>query len=360
MRSIRYSLALAVLVVCGIAQPAQLAAQDRNDVNLFVRDGQVQQHLFRVLVQNERVTRAMKPRMSLGVHDLSEDVETRFPLEPIYVLPDQEVVETIGAVHGTLMLFKLNDFVGWLQAMERVTPIVTWVKESEDGESEWVMYTTDKPVYLGNLWAAGRYSVLSVLVGVVIAVVLSRKTKGGSLALLRGTEWGLSLSQLQMGVWTLAIGGMVVLFGLIQLEVPEIPASLLALMGLSLATTGVSARFDHKKPSQPSQPSHMRTLHLSQLITVGDTDEISLPKAQMLFWTLLSVVLFLVKSTLDGVLWEVPWQLVVLMGLSQVAYLAPGLFPGQAAPATPGTPTTPTTPGTPTTPATPGTPTAST
>ncbi len=51
--------------------------------------------------------------------------------------------------------------------------------------------------------------------------------------------------------------------------------------------------------------------------------EISIAKAQMVFWTGLMLVLFLTKSTIDGVLWEVPWQIVTLMGMSQAGYLGP-------------------------------------
>jgi hypothetical protein len=59
----------------------------------------------------------------------------------------------------------------------------------------------------------------------------------------------------------------------------------------------------------------------------------------MFFWTVLMVTLFLIKSILNGVVWEVPWQMVTLMGISQAGYLAPKITasvqssanPGQAA-----------------------------
>jgi hypothetical protein len=34
-----------------------------------------------------------------------------------------------------------------------------------------------------------------------------------------------------------------------------------------------------------------------------------------------------VKSVLNGVVWEVPWAMVALMGISQVSYLAPKFVP---------------------------------
>jgi hypothetical protein len=58
---------------------------------------------------------------------------------------------------------------------------------------------------------------------------------------------------------------------------------------------------------------------------VGQPPELSLAKAQMLFWTVLLLLLFITKSILDGEIWEVPWGLVALMGFSQAGYLAPKL-----------------------------------
>jgi hypothetical protein len=57
--------------------------------------------------------------------------------------------------------------------------------------------------------------------------------------------------------------------------------------------------------------------------TPGRDPELSLSKAQMLFWTVLLLVLFVSKSILEGQIWAVPWELVALMGFSQAGYLAP-------------------------------------
>ena len=53
----------------------------------------------------------------------------------------------------------------------------------------------------------------------------------------------------------------------------------------------------------------------------GEEQQVSLPRAQMLFWTGLLLVLFVVKSLADGALWEVPWEMVALMGMSQGTYV---------------------------------------
>lgn len=41
----------------------------------------------------------------------------------------------------------------------------------------------------------------------------------------------------------------------------------------------------------------------------------------MVFWTVIVVCLFLVKSFLGDALWSVPWEMVALTGFSQFGYL---------------------------------------
>jgi hypothetical protein len=121
-------------------------------------------------------------------------------------------------------------------------------------------------------------------------------------------------------VWTLCIGATVFSFGLTRLEPSAIPETLVALMGLSLATRAIT--YTQEKPSTKKYVPHLSDLIRSK---VGTTYELSITKAQMLFWTCLVACLFVAKSLLDGMLWDVPWQLVTLMGFSQASYMVPVL-----------------------------------
>jgi len=75
-------------------------------------------------------------------------------------------------------------------------------------------------------------------------------------------------------------------------------------------------------------------MRASDLITYYDKQsgrrEVSVAKAQMIFWTVLTLVVFVAKSVTDGTLWPVPWQMVALMGMSQAGYVAPKLIPATA------------------------------
>ena len=60
------------------------------------------------------------------------------------------------------------------------------------------------------------------------------------------------------------------------------------------------------------------------LLTIPSTKEVEDPifaKSQMLFWTILTIVIFFFKTTIDGILWDVPEELVILMGISQGGFL---------------------------------------
>ena len=96
----------------------------------------------------------------------------------------------------------------------------------------------------------------------------------------------------------------------------EIPDSLLVLMGASLVTGGVANFQDARKNRTSGAAAGVAPAQhawawgdLLRVFTAGQAPELSLSKAQMLFWTLLLLVLFVSKSILEGQIWEVPWPL---------------------------------------------------
>jgi hypothetical protein len=109
-------------------------------------------------------------------------------------------------------------------------------------------------------------------------------------------------------------------------------------MGMSIVTGGVS-KYKSAKDFQTSGP---KTPQGNNLVLspegsgkvkgqLGDLisdynkayhhPEISVPKAQMVLWTGVMLVLFIVKSWLQGELWDVPIQMVALTGASQIGYV---------------------------------------
>jgi len=191
---------------------------------------------------------------------------------------------------------------------------------------------------VGNMIGASLWT--AVFVGRVVLMIFlftrifeedgKRKIRNPNFKwLLLNPDGRLSLSKTQVAVWTLCIGVTVFIFGMTRLAPPVIPETLVALMGLSLGTrvityTKEKSDMDKADPklSQPEPKSNEPDPKLSDLVKskVGGKYDLSITKAQMLYWTCL-------KSLLDGELWDVPWQLVALMGISQATYIVPVVNP---------------------------------
>ncbi len=68
----------------------------------------------------------------------------------------------------------------------------------------------------------------------------------------------------------------------------------------------------------------LRQRLVEMLTTEGDAAEgktLSLSRLQMLFWTVIIIIMFIAKSIIAGLLWDIPWTLVALMGVSQLGYI---------------------------------------
>ena len=304
-------------------------------VRMYVPDGQLKSHAIRVYI-SENIELKENPQLRLlRSHAVTRQAVNEAKLEqPGVVAPGQEWIEVIDGQQvrrsGTLMLFDLSNLDIGYKAMIRVMPIITW---NENGIEQ--VAVNIREVNVGNITAALLWTFL--IVGIVLSGILlmSWRAAGDPLCLLTGTDGHLSLAQTQMACWTLAVGSVVLLYGLIRLEIPNIPASLLALMGTSLVTGGVAFFSDatsvHNsiKAGLTSVQRPYSPLDLIQTFFPGQVPQVSLAKAQMMLWTMLLLILFISKSILDGDIWDIPWPLVALMGFSQAGYLAPKISASQ-------------------------------
>ncbi len=326
-------IAALALVLSASGTPAP-GAQD--PVRLFMPDGQLQSHPVRVFV-TEDLSLGDDPLLILrGSHALTDVREgEEVARKPQFVARHHDWVQTVAgeqvAFRGTLLVFDLSGYpIPFYKAAMRVTPALGWTRGGMGGK-ERAVALGDREVYLGNIVAAVGWTlalVVAVLAGIALAC---RRVGGRTLCAVHGPDGKLSLSRVQVAAWTVATGSMVAVFGWIRLEPPHIPASLVALMGMSLATGGINyvqVRRRHRAaPAVPLAPvpgARGFGDALAELVQNGE-GEVAITKAQMVFWTVLTLTLFVAKSLLEGTLWEVPWPMVALMGMGQAGYLAPKL-----------------------------------
>ena len=351
------------------AEPTAPAGHDPVGAHLFVTDGQIRLHPFRVFI-DRTVSESMRPRLRLlTFHSFlrTNEGETNVIRPEIVAVNQSEVHELEGTKSsyiGTVLVFDLSKYPEHkIKPMTRVDPILEWDEKTADG-TVMVQKAIGPTVYLGNLPTATIYSVVAIGVLILLLVYFVRGSGQPSLNIFCGPDGSLSLWRVQTAVWTAAVGAMLLLYGLLRKEVPSIPDTLVMLMGMTVITGGVSHWQDKKMAreqasdsigdnsgpvsgaltgdlaqptissgtpvnTQPAAVVPRSRPSCSDLICDLDENggrELSITRAQLVFWTGLTVGLFVMKTVLEGILWDVPIQLVALMGISQASYLGPKLI----------------------------------
>lgn len=323
--------------------PSPTPTPAADPLRLYMPDGQLISHGLTVYVTTN-LTASQKPLLRLlRSHAITEaKADEDLPLVPVLVVPGQQWTETyLGrqvTPTGTTLIFDTSSMGFAGKAMVRVRPLLYW-----DGGG---CVLGPRDINVGDIRFAIMWTVAVIVITFLLVLILARAKKENPMLLLTGVDGHLALSQTQIACWTIVVGGVVLGYGLIHREIPEIPTSLIALMGASLATGGLAYFQDSKKATAAAASSGSGPAALDwrwgDLIRIFHPDrppELSLSKAQMLFWTVLLLVLFVSKSILDGGIWSVPWPLVALMGFSQAGYLAPKMADTPPPPATPPPPT---------------------
>jgi hypothetical protein len=136
-----------------------------------------------------------------------------------------------------------------------------------------------------------------------------------------------SISRLQMYLWTVAV---VMGFGAVFMynygfTVPDIPESLYMLMGVNLAAAVASTAINTVKTKDKRLHKEEKPDFWSDVF-FESPGSLDLPRTQMFVWTVISLCVFfflLYKSLVqnDPSLPDIPTGLIVLMGISQGAYL---------------------------------------
>ena len=304
--------------------------------NLYMPDGQLVSHAVHIYL-DRNITSEAQPRLYLLENNAVTARSASYGKwwDPRLVAPGQQWTQSIAGVDtaktGTLILFDLKNVDFQRKAMRRVKPIVCYWEGGQPQKS-----IGEDDVNLGNIVYASAWAVGISLIGLALIVLLAKSHQGDAMQLLTAQDGHLSLAQLQITLWTIAVGTIVLGYGLVRLAIPEIPESLVVLMGASLATGGLAFFGDMKNQAvpapdivAPANPAVRKEWRFRDLVENFDfgIGEPSLAKAQMLFWTVILIVLFVSKSILDGGIWNVPWPLVALMGFSQAGYVIPKLAP---------------------------------
>jgi len=122
-----------------------------------------------------------------------------------------------------------------------------------------------------------------------------------------------SLSRTQMALWTFLIAGAIVFIFLVTWNQNTVNPGVLALMGVSFGTTILAATADGNAPPIPSKG------FISDILSDGDGP--SFHRYQMVLFTIILAVIFVVKTATNLVTPQFDASLLGLMGISSGTYL---------------------------------------
>lgn len=220
----------------------------------------------------------------------------------------------------TLFLFNLQDFyIPWYKPGSRILPVLHY-----DGG---LTIVADQEVYISH-HSGTIFAVIVIIIPLLVIISFLAREDHHLKGLLSTQDGRMSISLTQMFLWTVAVGSIILAFGLSRLQVPYIPESLVVLMGLSV-TTSVTGHWQtdsvlrqiRKTEGKFKVEDSPKFSHLVTIRVPDADDDADLGKAQLLFWTVITLTIFVLKSLAEGQLWNVPPELVVLMGISQAGFL---------------------------------------
>lgn len=323
-----------------LPQCTQKAVTNGKSMQMFFPDGQLTNRLLAIFVSNALISDDQHPKLLLmGQHTDDFRVDDQSFTAKLVDFNQRWTHEsTISggesmqvSEEGTLLLFDISSYeIPYIRPFMHVTPVIQW--RSRDKSCLQQITMGEERPNLGSAIGIAINSLVLVMGFLIFLAAVAAHSKGAwwrIIDLLCEDNGKLSLSKVQMALWTVVIVAIVYAFSLSKMATPEIPSTLLLLMGASYATRALVKFQGGKSDGQseaedsPAQITH-ESPKLSHLIS-DSSGQLSLPRAQMLMWTVLSVVIFVTKSLLDGHMWDVPIELVALMGMSQLGYAVPNM-----------------------------------
>ena len=239
-------------LILGLAFGVAHAGDGPVKLRLHMPDGQLLSHLVRVYVPDRVVTSTMHPELCLArLGNISIDNAGELKCgdadkySPDDVAPGQQWKGTERLEIGSLLLFDLSKYyIPFYQSGRRVLPILRWSEPEPIGgtgteSANKLQAVSPKVIYLANRVGTLLWTFVVLAFFLTVTWWLVRKDEKGVWGLLSYPDGRLSVSLTQMAIWTVAVGGVVLGYGFMRLEVPTIPQTLVWLMGLSATTSGV-------------------------------------------------------------------------------------------------------------------------
>jgi len=322
--------------------PLNLSAVS-DSIRMIIPKGQVTDKFFKVFIIGKQITKDMNPTL---IFDRPKKNDTQDFKNIGLISSNQVLTEKVEGeeieVKGTWIYFNISKIeIPRLYSTFRVIPVVKW---QDNNSKEYELIYPDY-YFIGHGFGAAFWTVLIViliLLIIIIRLIISDK-RNQVIGIVLDEDGNMSMSLLQMWLWTIFIGSMTLAFGLLRLNVPEIPDTLIMLMLFAAGTTTagqfqtkiklkgqkhldelynkMGKNVKHRTEFDPNEKRGFWKIFGTVFYTNPNDDFPSIAKVQVLFWTLVTLVLFIYVSINEQRLWNVPSELVLLMGISQATFL---------------------------------------
>lgn len=309
-----------------------------DSLTMYIPKGQTSGKYFQVFIPGKNISRDMHPKLILN----TPSKNTLNQIDKIAIISTNQILrednEDIQIYStGTWIYFDISNLnIPELLTSLKVIPIVEWEEKKSDNK---VRLVYSSYYFIGNGIGTAIWTAVTIFLFIAIIFLFVKQGKGSFLGIICGKDGRMSMSLLQMALWTIAVGTMVLAFGLLRLEVPNIPDTLIMLILFAAATTTVGQFQTISQNNEKKELDNERKKN--KILVTEDDDDVntkigkfrtifysnkedkypSIAKVQVLFWTVIALLLFVYLSLKEKKLWDVPSELVFLMGISQATYL---------------------------------------
>lgn len=192
----------------------------------------------------------------------------------------------------------------------------------------------DEALRIGVTWSGWGYIAGLGAVVLVLAFLLvsSRNAPGGFglLAIIARSDGTASLSQFQILLWSLVIGGSAIHVMVISgtlLQISQGTLVLLGIAGTAVLGANFSAARDAGAAAKPAVAPPPVVPRWSDLVVTARGAEIDITRVQMLFFTVVSAGFVLLTVAERQIVPDIPVEYLTLMGISNGVYLTAKFVP---------------------------------
>lgn len=129
-----------------------------------------------------------------------------------------------------------------------------------------------------------------------------------------------SLAQIQLAFWTILVSFSYVYLWVVNGEMPDIPSSILILMGISVGTKGIAGYIDYNNYLKDPARKGKDRVGVFKDILSDENGTINIQRGQMVIWTAVLGFIYIQTFVVNLYIRDFDTNILTLMGISSGAY----------------------------------------